>query len=139
MRGEVESRGQERSPSQEHAPSPERARPRIGRFSVRTHIDDRQRTLAMTGELDLASALKLERTVDAALAAGASRVILDMRRLEFIDASGLHSIVQASDACREAGCEFMLVPGPHHVQRVFELTGMLKALKFSRAAEAETL
>jgi anti-anti-sigma factor len=104
---------------------------------VRTHVQHEQRTLAIAGELDLASALKLERAVGAALAAGARRLILDLRRLEFIDAAGLHSVVEAREACRKQGCEFALVPGPRQVQRVFELTGTMKTLRFSAAAEAE--
>lgn len=113
------------------------ARLRIGRFSVRTGVQDDQRKLAIAGELDLASAPRLERAVAAAIAAGARRVILDLRRLEFIDASGLHVVMQARDTCREVGCEFALVPGPRQVQRVFELTGTLGNLQLSGEAELE--
>jgi len=132
LKGEVERRGNEGAPGQGTG-----ARLRVGRFSVRTHDEKAQRTLAIGGELDLASTAKLTRAVSAALSTGARRLILDLRRLEFIDASGLHAVVEARDVCREAGCEFALVPGPRQVQRVFELTGTLKTLHFSGAAEVE--
>jgi anti-sigma B factor antagonist len=131
LRREVEQRGQERAPDEAGG------RVRFGRFAVRTHVEPGRRTLALGGELDLASAPKLERAVGAALTAGARRLVLDLRRLEFIDASGLHSVVQAREACRREGCEFALVPGPRQVQRVFELTGTLKTLEFSGPAGVE--
>jgi anti-anti-sigma factor len=132
VRGELERSGQERR----EAPATLTA-PRLARFGVRTHVESDRRTLVVVGELDLASAPKLARAVSAALRAGARRLILDLRRLEFIDASGLHAVVAARDLCREEGCEFALVPGPRQVQLVFELTGTLSSLRFSSPTEAE--
>jgi anti-anti-sigma factor len=96
-----------------------------------------ERRLALAGELDLASAPKLARAVASAIAAGARRVILDLRQLDFIDASGLHVLMQARERSREAGCEFAVVPGPRQVQRVFELTGVLTDLELRGEVEVE--
>jgi anti-sigma B factor antagonist len=109
----------------------------IGRFNVLMHASAGRRTLVLVGELDLASAPELEGAVAAALEAGAQRIVLDLRRLDFIDASGLHAVVDASDACREQGCEFALVPGSRQVQRVFEMTGTLASLRFSPTAQTD--
>jgi anti-anti-sigma factor len=132
LRGEVEKRGDEGTP----APAGS-GRPRIGRFALRTGVRGDERRLALAGELDLASTPKLARAVSSAIAAGARRVILDLRELDFIDASGLHVVMQARESCRETGCEFAVVPGPRQVQRVFELTGVLSDLELRGEVEVE--
>jgi anti-anti-sigma factor len=43
----------------------------------------------VTGSLDVVGAARLRRTLDAAVAAGAVRVSVDLRGVEFVDASGL--------------------------------------------------
>jgi anti-sigma B factor antagonist len=76
------------------------------------------------GELDLETAPQLEEELAAARAAGAGRLVLDMRALTFMDSTGLRLVIRWDTAAREEGFEFAIVPGPEVVQRVFRLTGM---------------
>jgi anti-sigma B factor antagonist len=76
----------------------------------------------LTGELDLATAALLERALREAQA-NASQVVLDLRRLTFMDCSGMRVIVGAAQRARRAGQELTVVPGPAQVERVFTLTG----------------
>jgi len=86
-------------------------------------------TLRPTGELDIATAGRLERAL---LDAGERRdpVVLDLAALEFIDSTGLRVIVRGVEAARRDGWELRLRPGPAPVQRVFEIAGVLGALPF---------
>jgi anti-sigma B factor antagonist len=74
------------------------------------------------GELDLQSAELLERAVARLRGDGHDHVVVDLRRVEFIDSTGLRVLIGLHrDAARE-GRSLSLVPGPRPVQRIFELT-----------------
>jgi anti-anti-sigma factor len=57
-------------------------------------------------------------------------LILDLRRLEFIDSTGLRCILEFDAEARQDGCTLALIPGPKPVQRVFELTDTRARLPF---------
>ena len=59
------------------------------------------------------------------------RLIIDLRRLSFIDSSGLHLIVAIHKQCQRDGTPTLyLRPGPPEVQRTFQLTGLEEVLPF---------
>jgi anti-sigma B factor antagonist len=86
-------------------------------------------TLRPSGELDIATAARLERALMHGREPG-DRVVLDLAELEFIDSTGLRVIVQAVEAARMSGWELTLRQGPPAVRRVFEISGVLPALPF---------
>jgi anti-sigma B factor antagonist len=79
--------------------------------------------LALVGELDLASmhvlAQQLEELPDAA-----QSLVLDLRRLRFIDSTGLHALLRADGQMIDAGGRLTIVRGPQAVDRLFRLTGL---------------
>lgn len=76
------------------------------------------------GELDLDTSPQLDVELSAARAGGATRIVLDMRALTFMDSTGLRLVIRWDTMAREEGFEFAIVPGPEVIQRVFRLTGM---------------
>jgi anti-sigma B factor antagonist len=86
-------------------------------------------TIRPTGELDIATAARLEAALVADRKPG-DRVVLDLAALEFVDSTGLRAIVRGAEAARRNGWELRLRPGPPPVQRVFEIAGVLGALPF---------
>jgi len=74
----------------------------------------------VAGALDLATSPQLERTLEEA---AARLVVLDMRDVGFMDCSGVHTIVGASQRAREEGRRLILLRGTPNVDRVFALTG----------------
>lgn len=64
-----------------------------------------------TGELDLLTAPVLEQHLREALAQ-AMLIILDLRQLSFMDASGLHVICAASEKADSEGRRLMIFVGP---------------------------
>jgi anti-sigma B factor antagonist len=83
------------------------------------------------GELDLDTEPQLEETIAATRAHGASRLVLDLRKLTFMDSTGLRLVIRWDAAAKEQGFEFAIVPGPDVVQRVIRLTGMEDQLTFT--------
>jgi anti-sigma B factor antagonist len=92
------------------------------------HCDSRQSGdrwyVQPVGELDLDTAPLLEQQMEAARAAGAKTVVLDLRGLTFMDSTGLRLVIRWDTAAKADGFEFAIVPGVDVVQRVFTLTGM---------------
>jgi anti-sigma B factor antagonist len=76
------------------------------------------------GELDLDTTPLLDQELTAVRAAGAERIVLDLRELGFMDSTGLRLVIRWDTAARDEGFAFAIVPGPEVVQRVFRLTGM---------------
>src|SRR5690349_14860875 len=62
------------------------------------------------GELDLDTAPLLEEALTAARAQGGARLVLDLRRLTFMDSTGLRLVIRWDTAAREEGFEFAIVP-----------------------------
>jgi anti-sigma B factor antagonist len=61
-------------------------------------------------ELDLATAVELCAQVDAARRAGHKRLLIDLTRLEFCDASGLRALIGAAEEVRASAGRLVVVP-----------------------------
>lgn len=86
--------------------------------------------LAVTGELDLATAPRLEREINASEATSPPRIVLDLRGLKFLDSTGLRLILAADQRARASGRSFELVRAPANVHRLFGITGLDRRLSF---------
>jgi anti-sigma B factor antagonist len=76
----------------------------------------------VAGELDLATVPQLERSLQEPQLQ-ARLVVLDLRKLAFMDSAGVHAIVNASIRARHVGGRLVLLRGPANVDRVFRLAG----------------
>jgi anti-sigma B factor antagonist len=85
------------------------------------------------GSLDLATADVLDAQLEQLRAAGFRSLVIDLRRLLFMDSTGLRLLLRWSETARTDGVALSIVPGGPTVQRVFELTGTLGALPFVAA------
>ena len=101
-----------------------------GQFRVSERGDKRHHVIALSGELDVASAPGLRAQVVELCAGGARSIAIDLGELTFIDSAGLRAIMRAKSLCEEQSCDFSLVPGSKSIQRVFALTGLLEYLPF---------
>lgn len=102
----------------ENAPSPGSP------LSIESHrLADGGIQLALVGELDLATMSMLDQELDRLDASG-QRVILDLRRLQFVDSSGLHALLRVDRRMQETGGSLTIIRGPRPVERLFNLTGL---------------
>jgi len=79
-------------------------------------------TLALEGELDIASAAPVEQELDRIERDAPATIVLDLRALSFMDSTGLRIIVSADGRAREQGRRLVVVQGPDAVQRIFRMT-----------------
>jgi anti-anti-sigma factor len=71
--------------------------------------------LSLAGELDLATAGKAERALHEAESREPSLLIVDLRRLDFMDSSGLHLLLKAMRRARDRERRLILVRGPRAI------------------------
>jgi anti-sigma B factor antagonist len=95
---------------------------RPGEFVVGSKRRAEVLILSLSGDLDLAASALFERELDAAEADRPRRLVVDLTELNFIDSSGLHTLVQAHRRASDNGHELSLRQGPRAVRRLFELT-----------------
>jgi anti-sigma B factor antagonist len=85
--------------------------------------------VALTGELDIATAPRLEEEVRRLEAEGRGLIVLDLRGLEFMDSSGLRALLAADTRARERGARIVLVRGDDRIQRVLRITRLDERLE----------
>lgn len=85
--------------------------------------------LALEGELDIASAGQVERELTRIEREGPQVLVLDLRRLGFMDSTGLRIVVAADARAREQSRRLVVVRGPDAVQRIFRMTRLDERLE----------
>jgi anti-anti-sigma factor len=93
-------------------------------------IGERVALVAVAGELDLATAPRLEAELSGAQAAGLE-VTLDLAGLEFFDSTGLTLLLRAADRARDGGGALALTAPPPCVRAVVEVTRTGDVLPFA--------
>ena len=79
-------------------------------------------TLAVEGELDLATAPQVREPLEAAIDDGTSRIVVDLRTCGFIDSTGLGVLLHAAKRADEAGGGMALISTDAQIGRLLELT-----------------
>ena len=95
-------------------------------FSVNVQPRAARMCVVVAGELDLATAGRIEPEVLALIDAGCAVVEIDLRALEFIDSSGIHELLRcnALAAARAVPLRLLLEPGP--VLRALTVSAVLE-------------
>lgn len=79
-------------------------------------------TITVSGEIDLATAGQLCHACQAAVAAGATHVQLDLSGVIFCDAIGIDTLLALHRATRTRGTRLTCINTPPHLRRLFRLT-----------------
>ena len=106
-------------------------------MSVSLTVDVEQRdsttVVRLAGELDMASAPRLQAVIDDLLGHGCTRIVVDLYELAFCDSAGLNAFVQGDKRCAARGGWLRLNRAQGHVARVMELSGVGDVLAYRRA------
>ncbi|MFI0896038.1 STAS domain-containing protein [Streptomyces sp. NPDC020983] len=95
----------------------------LGRLRVEVAQHDRTAVFTPAGELDHHTADLLSEPLDAALDAGARRLVVDCSQLEFCDSTGLNVLLGARLRAEAQGGAVHLAAMRPTVARVLEITG----------------
>lgn len=107
-------------------------------FGVQVCSQDRRSWVALSGELDLASAPHLQQVLDQLCRDGYPEIVLDLSGLEFLSAAGVTVFHRVDDHLRAANGRLVLHRPGHRARRVLAITGLDTVLTI-RPATARSL
>ena len=101
----------------------------MGLLQVDSELGGAVARVALAGELDLSSASALKDPVRRLIERHPpSHLLLDLRRLTFVDSTGLHLLHRLAVDARTARWRLTVVRGPAQIQRTMALVGLSEGL-----------
>jgi anti-sigma B factor antagonist len=95
-------------------------------LAIECHKDSQTALIVLTGEIDLASATQIERALFDVVSR-ASRIVIDLAAVEFIDSFGAATLIRAQRHARANDYSLSLRQIPPQARRLFELVGLAGA------------
>ena len=99
-------------------------------FSVASRRDRDTVFILAAGELDVATCAQVRTELESVLESSCAHVVIDLRRLTFMDSSALHLLVATQRAALRRGIRLSLIRGPDAVNRTLEVAGMHDRFEF---------
>lgn len=88
------------------------------------------------GELDVATSPSLRETLIRLVGEGSTRLVLDLEGVDFLDSTGLGTIISALKRVRTHDGDLRLVCTRSRIARLFEITGLDKAVPLLPSVDA---
>ena len=101
-------------------------------FSIHTDREGPVATVAVQGELDVATAPDLIAAV-AALEPGYQELVIDLSQCSFFASSGISVLLDENARAATEGFKLVVVKAPPEVQRIFDLTSLDELISFREA------
>jgi anti-sigma B factor antagonist len=102
----------------------------VSHIQVEVTEDGSAVSVALIGELDISETNSVQEMLADVERRHPPLILLDLRRLSFLDSSGLRLILEADLRAREDGRRVSVVRGPESVHRVFTISLLDKRLDF---------
>jgi anti-sigma B factor antagonist len=91
---------------------------------VSARQEDGALRVTASGELDISTVPSFNKELSELAEHPASKLILDLSAVTFMDSTGLSAVLVAEMHARMRGQRFVVVAGPPHVHELFRLTGV---------------
>ncbi len=91
-------------------------------FSLQVVPDRSEVAVVPAGEVDMSCSGQLVDAVRELRDAGFDRIVVDLRRVDFLDSSALTGLLALRTEALRDGWTLKLVPGPPAAQRIFDVT-----------------
>src|ERR1041384_463378 len=97
--------------------------------------------LTLDGVVDPSNAVALQAAFDDLFKKGASRVIVDLKRVKYLSSSGIACFITALDVAMGKGGQLIFIAAPPQISRIAELLGLSEVFTFvdDEAAALEQL
>ena len=93
-------------------------------FQIEEKVAGQLPVIAVSGEIDVATAPQLRECLHRVIAEGDATVVLDLLGVTFLDSTALGVLVGALKRCRELGGELHVVVADPRIMKIFEITGL---------------
>jgi anti-sigma B factor antagonist len=107
-------------------------------MEVRTEVSEVAgwTVVSVYGEVDVATAPSLREQLIGLVSDGSTNLVLDLEGVDFLDSTGLGVIVSALKRARTHGGDLRLVCTQARIRRLFEITGLDKAVPLLPSLDA---
>ena len=102
--------------------------PEPGQFHVTAERIGAGALVEVEGELDIATLPELERAVTRMRSQGLERLVIDLRRLSFLDSMSIELLLRLHGELTATGASLVIVRGPRTVDRIFDLMELERVL-----------
>ena len=92
--------------------------------------------VAVSGEIDIASAPKLREKLVELASQGAQQVVVDLQEVDFLDSTGLGVLIGGMKRLRGMDGDLTLVCTQPRTLKVFEITGLNRAFTIHESVDA---
>lgn len=99
-------------------------------------INSSVQVIKLDGRFDAFEAPQVVKWFEANVNSGASRVVVDLGGVTFLDSAALASLVKGMKRCRELGGDLVLCNMQQAVKIIFELTRLDKAFRIAPDVES---
>ena len=93
-------------------------------MDIRTRYYNDVAILSLAGRLDAVTVHWLDQAISTQIAAGYTRLVVDLKKVDFIGSSGIKSILQGAQDTRRQGGDIRLANAQAQVKRLLLLAGM---------------
>jgi anti-sigma B factor antagonist len=100
------------------------------------HLDPTGAVVAVAGELDMATAPRLREQLNALIAAGARRLVVDLRGVSFMDSIALAALVRAQQRLGDKGRMAVVIERESYAFLIFEAAGLPHCLELAETLPA---
>ncbi len=100
-------------------------------FGIELRAGDATVTLAVRGDIDIATVAELEEARSRALAESPRKVLIDLGEVGFVDSSGVKFLIDTLRLSQQDGWELVLKPPGDDVMKVFTVIGAERYLPFA--------
>jgi anti-sigma B factor antagonist len=104
-------------------------------LAVTSRTVDSFEIIEVSGEIDVYTAPKLREAVVNAVEAGHAHLIIDVRKVDFLDSTGLGVLVGALKRVRADGGSLDIVCTQERILKIFQITGLDKVFGLHASIE----
>jgi anti-sigma B factor antagonist len=97
-------------------------------FKVTAERQGADALIAVEGELDIATLPEFERCVTRMRSQGLERLVIDLRRLSFLDSMSIELLLRVHGELAATGAKLVVVRGPRAVDRIFQVMTLERVL-----------
>lgn len=105
-------------------------------FHIEQQAGSSPPVIAVSGEIDVATAPQLRECLHGVIAQGEVTIVLDLLGVTFLDSTALGVLVGALKRCRELGGELHVVVADPRIVKIFEITGLTSVFTIADSLES---
>lgn len=105
-------------------------------FHIEQQAGSSPPVIAVSGEIDVATAPQLRECLHRVIADGDATIVLDLLGVTFLDSTALGVLVGALKRCREVGGDLHVVVADPRIVKIFEITGLTSIFTIADSLES---